>query len=176
MAIEGKAFIGGSEIAPKPMPATAAKLASYKISVNTIYNNKLFLNNIIVPDRPIAIHRTSRKASISLAMPNMTCPSIISMNPFIRGTPGIKYSTLVAMAISEVWSLKITAVEATIEAINEHRAKTINTFTPFERSFCFDDIPIMVAEKTIPIEYHVPPNSAQNEALAKDERINITTG
>ena len=55
----------------------------------------------------------SKDASVKRANPVRTYPSTTSITPLIKGTPGTRYSTLVASAISEVVS--------NIKAVNAHR-------------------------------------------------------
>ena len=72
----------------------------------------------------MAIHTTKSKASIRRAQPVRIYPSTISMTPLISGTPGIKYKTLVAKAISDV-VLKIRAVEEHKDATKADTMKII---------------------------------------------------
>ena len=59
----------------------------------------------------MAMLTISKEASVKRANPVKTYPSTTSITPLIKGTPGTRYRTLVASAISEVVS-KIKAVEA----------------------------------------------------------------
>ena len=70
----------------------------------------------------MAMLTISKEASVKRANPVRTYPSTTSMTPLIKGTPGTRYSTLVARAISEVVS-KIKAVEAHKDAT---KAETMN--------------------------------------------------
>ena len=70
----------------------------------------------------MAILTIKREASVKRAKPVSTYPSTTSITPFIKGTPGTRYNTLVAIAISEVVS-KINAVEAQSEATNAETIK-----------------------------------------------------
>ena len=61
----------------------------------------------------MAMLTISKEASVKRANPVKTYPSTTSITPLIKGTPGTRYRTLVASAISEVVS-KIKAVEAPV--------------------------------------------------------------
>ena len=52
----------------------------------------------------MAMQAMSIMAAVRRDMPVSICPSIMSMKPFMRGTPGMRKSTLVAKATSEVVS------------------------------------------------------------------------
>ena len=60
----------------------------------------------------------SKDASVKRANPVRTYPSTTSITPLIKGTPGTRYSTLVASAISEVVS--------NIKAVDAHRERRNN--------------------------------------------------
>ncbi len=64
----------------------------------------------------------SKDASVKRANPVRTYPSTTSITPLIKGTPGTRYSTLVASAISEVVS-NIKAVDAHREATKRRNNK-----------------------------------------------------
>ena len=70
----------------------------------------------------MAMLTISKEASVKRANPVKTYPSTTSITPLIKGTPGTRYRTLVASAISEVVS-KIKAVEAQSYAT---KAETMN--------------------------------------------------
>jgi hypothetical protein len=86
----------------------------------------MFLPNIVrVIERPIAIETISKNALINRDVPTSTWPSIISIIPLISGTPGMRYNTLVPIAISGVFpQLNRRVKEAVVEATKE---ETINT-------------------------------------------------
>ena len=63
----------------------------------------------------------SKDASVKRANPVRTYPSTTSITPLIKGTPGTRYSTLVASAISEVVS--------NIKAVDAHRAVSYTHLT-----------------------------------------------
>mgnify|MGYP001642677581 CR=1 FL=1 len=70
----------------------------------------------------MAMFIISKAASVRRANPVSTYPSTMSITPLMSGTPGTRYSTLVANAISEV-VLNINAVDAHSE---ETKADTMN--------------------------------------------------
>ena len=57
-----------------------------------------------VIDNPTAMHMTNNNAPTSRVMPRSMWLSTMSMTPLSKGTPGIKKSTLVPMAMSGVAS------------------------------------------------------------------------
>ena len=59
------------------------------------------------------MHTISISADVRRAIPFSTCPSTMSITPLISGTPGTRYSTLVARAVSAVQS-KRRAAEAEV--------------------------------------------------------------
>ena len=72
----------------------------------------------------MAMHKISNAASVTREKPIKTWPSTMSIIPLIRGTPGTKYNTLVAIAVELVVSLNMSEIEAASEAT---KAETINT-------------------------------------------------
>ena len=87
-AIAGKARIGGSDTAPNPTAATAAKKSVRKNGEQRHSNP--FLTIIRVHDNPTAMHTISISADVRRAIPFSTCPSTMSITPLISGTPGIR--------------------------------------------------------------------------------------
>ena len=73
-------------------------------------------------ESPMAMHTIKSEACTKRANPVRMYPSTTSITPLINGTPGTRYKTLVARAISDVVS-KINAVEAQMEATNAETMK-----------------------------------------------------
>lgn len=64
----------------------------------TIYKSEPLMSNS-VNESPMAMHIISSKVLTNLLKPTRTCPSSTSTKLLISGTPGIRNSGLVAMAI-----------------------------------------------------------------------------
>src|SRR5699024_8828329 len=88
------------------------------------HHSRFFMNRSRGTARPVAMQMTSRVAWMRREVPVTVCPSRMSMMPVMSGTPGMRKSTLVPMAMFGVQP-GMSVREANMEAAKADTMKTM---------------------------------------------------